>query len=145
VGFVEVLRQHRGPPPGGLALEQSDEGLTLHVARNFHPGEAEERRLHKRRAGGSCPPSVVGFAGCCVDYTIRFVNGCGFSTIWTGRPAGVSFFLVWSIPINSHTVARKSAVPTFCSTTLAPSLSVLPTTRPPLMPPPNMARLQARG
>jgi hypothetical protein len=73
------------------------------------------------------------------------VNGFGFSTMDTGRPAGVSFFFWWSMPISSHTVARKSGAFVFCSTTAAPSLSVFPIACPPLIPPPNIARLHARG
>src|SRR5262249_34403802 len=67
------------------------------------------------------------------------------STIRTGRLLGVVFTLLWLMPRMVQTVAMKSIVEIGLSTTVAPSLSVLPTTCPLLMPPPIIRLLQARG
>src|SRR5579883_957800 len=67
------------------------------------------------------------------------------STMRIGRPMGVLFCFFQFTPSTSQTVAKKSSAETLPSTTFAPSGSVLPMTCPPLMPPPIMTVLQARG
>src|SRR5262249_18269533 len=116
----EVLRVVRGP----LSVVRR-----LRVLGGARPAGAEGRETEgdeQRRAGQlqrfHATTSLIGLA---VGSVMR-----------TGRPMCEPFGLVMSIPRARPTVARKSWPSTGRSVTSVPSALVLPTTWPPLTPPP---------
>src|SRR5439155_24932728 len=116
------------------SLERGDPGLGVGGPRCGKPGSP-------RQQGGG--PSQVQQAA---DHTSTSLMGLAdLSTMRMGRPMSDMFSLSGSMPSARQMVARKSITATGRSSTVEPSGLVLPTTWPPLIPPPASTVVQALG